>query len=353
MVRFIWILLAGLLLGVAAWWGVGSESYLLIRVGDWAVQFSVWALLLAILVFWFVLALARELISGFGFFGWRRARREARQRRRLRQNFLAFFEASWKDAAKGFLKIADGAEDPVPYLLLAATATARTGDMPRALQIIDNLETAYPACHQAAGLLRARIQADFQQIDAGLEQLDLLRAEGMNTPEIGLLEAQLAHLGGDMERMQKAIKGLQSQRPSRAEFVNLQRYYYLFQLARENMSEDELRKLLRSIPASSMADTALVRELIIRLKDISGDEAIDLLTGWIEKSWRPELITAFGDIEGSQVRKQLKRAERWHSGHLSVELLETLQKLAWRANDSDRAHDYAQQMRVLRRSRDD
>ena len=353
MVKFIWILLAGLLLGMAAWWGMGSESYVLIRLGDWAIQLSIWAVLFLVLLFWFVLALARVLLSGFGFFDWQRRQREKRHRRQLRQNFLAFFEADWKSSSKGFLKLADRAEDPLPFLLLAATATARQGDLAQAMQIIDNLETAVPASHKATALLRARIYADFQQLDSGLEQLDRLRSQGVNSAEVGLLEAQLAHLGGDMERMSKAIKGLRSQRLSRAELTNLQRYYYLFQLAREDIPVDELIKLLRSIPVTTLDDHSLVAQVILRLSDIPGDEAVDLLAGWIEKTWKPEFITAFGNIESSQVRKQLKRAERWHSGHLSVELLETLQKLSWKASDSDRAHDYAQQMRVLRRSRDD
>lgn len=353
MVRIIWILLAGLLLGIAAWWGVGNESYLLIRVGDWAIQLSIWAVLFGLLVLWFVLALLRVLLSGFGFFDWRRRHQEKRHRRQLRQSFLAYFEADWKSAGKSLLKIADRAEDPLPYLLLAAVATARQGDMPRAMQILDNMELAFPVGRKASGLLRARICADFQQIDTGLKEVERLQGEGVNSSELGLLEAQLAHLGGDMERMSKAIKRLQSQKLSRAELINLQRYYYLFQLARADMPVDELSRLLRSIPPAVLNDSAVTAQVVLRLRDIPGDEAVDLLIGWVEKTWRPELITAYGEIESSQVRKQLKRAERWHAGHLSVELLDTLHKLSWKANDSDRAHDYAQQLRVLRRGASD
>lgn len=353
MIRFIWILLAGLLLGMAAWWGVGNESYVLIRAGEWAIQLSVWAVLFGLLLLWFVLALLRVLLSGFGFFDWRRRHQEKRQRRQLRQSFLAYFEADWKSAGKGLLKIADRTEDPLPYLLLAAMASARQGDMPKAMQIIDNLESAFPAGQKAAGLLRARICADFQQVDAGLSEVEKLRSQGVNSAELNLLEAQLAHLGGDMERMSKAIKGLQSQKLSRAELVNLQRYYYLFQLSRVDLAPADLTKLMRSIPPLVLNDSAVTAQVILRLRDIPNDEAVDLLTGWVEKTWRPELITAYGEIESSQVRKQLKRAERWHAGHLSVELLDTLHKLSWKANDSDRAHDYAQQLRVLRRSRND
>lgn len=349
MVRFIWILLAGLLLGMAAWWSVGNESYVLIRLGDWAIQLSVWAVLFALLVLWFLLALARVLLSGFGFFDWQRRHREKRQRHQVRQSFLRFFEADWKGSSKGFLKIADRAEDPLPYLLLATVATARLGDMPKALQLIENLESAFPESHKASGLLKARIFADFQQVDTGLSEVEKLRNEGLNSTELNLLEAQLAHLSGDMSRMSQVVKKLQSQRLSRAELVNLQRYYYLFQLAREDVPTTELVKLLRSIPPAVLTDTAVTTQVILRLKDISGDEAVDLLTGWIEKTWRPELISVYGEIESSQVRKQLKRAERWHAAHLSVELLDTLHKLSWKANDSDRAHDYAQQLRVLRR----
>jgi HemY protein len=353
MIRIIWILLAGLLLGMAAWWGVGNESYVLIRVGDWAIQLSVWAVLFSLLVLWFVVALLRVLLSGFGFFDWRRRHQEKSHRRQLRKSFLAYFEADWKSAGKTLLKIADRTEDPLPYLLLAAVATARQGDMPKAMQIIDNLESAFPAGRKAAGLLRARICADYQQVDTGLKEVEKLRKEGVNSAELNLLEAQLAHLGGDMERMSQAIKSLQSQKLSRAELINLQRYYYLFQLARTDLASAELTRLLRSIPPMVLNDSAVIAQVVLRLRDVSGDEAVELLTGWIEKTWRPELIVAYGEIESSQVRKQLKRAERWHTGHLSVELLDTLHKLSWKANDSDRAHDYAQQLRVLRRSRND
>ncbi len=349
MVKLIWILLAGLLLGVGAWFGLGAESYVLVRLGDWAVQLSIWAALLLLGCLWILYVLLRLALSGFGLFDWLRQIRQRRIRKQVRAGFVAYFEGDWKNVAKGFVRSAEKAEDPMPLLMLAALASSRSGDAKRALSLLENLETAHPENFRAIALVRAQVHANAQQMAAGKEVLAGFRARGPASAEATLIEAQLAHLEGDMDGLQRCLQSLQSHRMSRVELAHLQRYFYLYQLSRQDISAEQLKPVLKSFAVSSLSDPGLVRLLVARLGDIPGDDAAEILAGLIEKSWHPQLVAAFGEIESSQPRKQLKRAERWHEKHLSVELLETLQKLAWRANDADRAHDYAQQMRVLRR----
>lgn len=348
MVKFIGILLAGLLLGALAWWGLGTDSYLLVRVGDWAFQVTLWTALAALVLLWVLLAALRFVGTGFGFFSWQRRRRQALERKHLSDAFRTWFEGDWKRAAKGFLKAAERRSDPAPFLLCAASAAGWAGDTERALRILGNLEQRFPDTAAACAVVRTRLLNDAGRTEEGLTELKRLRERGVRTPEVELLEAELASAGDDMERLGRALKSLGRQPGRRATMAHLERHYYLRLLGQEGMETKALQQLMEDMPATALADDEIVRRVVERLGDLPVDAAVATLGKLIERHWHPQLVRAFGDIETSQTRKQLKRAERWLDKHLSAELLETLQKLAWRLSDSDRAHHYAQQLRVLR-----
>ncbi len=237
--------------------------------------------------------------------------------------------------------------------MLAARAAAESGELEQSLKILSDLEKAFPDFTNACALERTRIYTDFQQTDKAMEQLQRLRSLNINPVELDILEAHLAASRGDMQSLEKVLKNLGQKKRQRTDLAYLERFFYQHELSREDISLEALRKLLRSPSDVVMADAEVVERIVRRMQDIPADAGVEILTGLIEKHWTPKLIGAFGDLESSQPRKQLKRAERWHQAHLSSELLETLQKLAWRAGDSGLAREYAQQLRVLRKVQDD
>ena len=335
-----WVLGLVLLAALAAlgWHLLADDpGYVLIRLRGWRAQTTVVAAIIILLLAWAVLSALWQLIRWpLGALS-RRHRRVSR--RRLGEGLIALIEGRHADAEHDLQRAARLPPLRGPALLASAEAAARRGELPRALESLDQAAQAAP---RAARVLRARL---LRRDNRPAEALALLAPEadaGRLTPGGWRQWALAALAGGEPDRARQALEPMQKSGAfGSAGYAALETQVLSAVLAAAT-SGAQLNTLWGQLPKAQRRSVPVVDAYARRAAHFGlGLAAMDEIESALRREWAPPLVLTYGRIGSVEPDARLHRAEAWLGAHPDdAALLLTVGRLCVQLQLWGKAHQY-------------
>lgn len=329
-------------LGSLAWWYVGTGSFVLIRLGDWTLQFQVLTGLALLFVFIWTINLIGYLVSETLGGRWAARSRARRSANRSRKGLLLLFSGKTKDAKDQFLKAANLKQEPVINGLLAAHSAIESEQYDRALNILNNLKTEHSTADSALMHTKAKVLVHLNRLDEAESLCKDIKAIKSKDARTDLLLLKIAEKRKDWPAFQSLLPKLRNADGISLRVKELERRSGLARLRKPSMSRPEYDEVVATIPAE-IKNTAEVVEIrthyLIRCG--ASKEAEKLLREFLHKEWRPDLLRDYVGIPAVDAEKQLTQLEKWRHRHGdSPELLAVLEELSDETGDWRAAQEY-------------
>lgn len=300
----------------AALWLRDHDGFVVIQVGQWSVQASLFVFLGALLVGWLALSLTFGVLRRLwrapkGMRRWALWRRHKRAREGLLNGLIEIAEGNYGTAEKTLLASSEAVEMPVFNHLLAALAAQRRGAWEARDEYLRRADEAEPRARTAVGLLQARLQVDAEQWEQALATLNWLRERiPANRSVLALLGRTLEVLG-DWDRLAALLPELRRRdalpetsmdalegrvvgaRLAQADSANLESVW-------DSLSRDQKRRpAIRAAYARALIDAGRTGEAHGKLK------------GWLRRGLDSQLLRVWGSLTGSVVNNALRQTEKW------------------------------------------
>ncbi len=311
-----------LLLGsvVAALWFERQGGFVMLRVGDWTVQSSLFVALAAIVLLWLAITTIWTGLLRIGRTpGKVRAhwedRREQRAEDELIDGLIELAEGRYTKAEKHLASKSAHANQPMLHYLLAALAAQRQAAWQRRDRLLAQADAAEPRARVAVGLLQAQLQVDAQQWEQALATLSWLRGKApQNHRVVGLLTRTYQALN-DAQGLADLLPELRrAQALPDDEIAVIERNAFqrrIEQLGR-TASSDALAQVWRELPRERRRDPSL-RAIYAR-----GLMAADCpataerqLRRWLKQRWEPLLVEVFGELVSDPPQRAYDQTRQW------------------------------------------
>lgn len=316
---------------------VKEPGYVLIAYGNYTIESSVWILLLGFgsffLALYILLRLVRSFLGSASLFGQWYGGLSARQAHKATlQAFIAMLEGNEARAKKLFIKAAPNTEQPLLNYWLAATLgkTLDTGSEGHSADqlVLAKFQELFPDADTLGSLLQAELLLRAQRHAEVLEQVKPYEAQGKKFPVVyRLLYQAQAGLGHWPEAVDLLPQLQQYHLLTAEDFLAAVRrsYWQLFdpdQARHRDTSGKLFRNAWDKRPAIVKDDAQLAARYARCMMALDDDEEVELLLRqWLEKhpldkssasqQQRADLIELYGLVEGTDVKRQLKQAEKW------------------------------------------
>ncbi|MGV6807515.1 MAG: heme biosynthesis HemY N-terminal domain-containing protein [bacterium] len=369
MSRTLLILLGVALIGAIVVWVMTNDSgYLLIAVGHYSLEMSLWAALLFLVILWLVVKVIRVVVQSVKTGGKNLASadwfdRAGASRRQMGRGLIQFLEGRWAPAKKNLESSADHSDMPVLNLLAAATAAFEMGERAEADRLLENAANQ-SGQDLAVDLVRARLmvrQKQFAQAIAVLEKL--LRKHPENQSVLSMLAEsyqgngdwqRLESLYPDMRRLKVSDKSEMTELQNQSAMALLKEYAARAAEEKGEKARDRFRDYWNELPASARKDSRVLKTYLHGLCTIGdGVKAESLLTKAINKDWDDELVRLYGIIESADSARQLVIAEGWLKDRPgNRELIIALARICQKNDLWGKARDYLERALSLGESAD-
>lgn len=337
-----------LALAIFAYWGTGSDAYVLLRVGDTAVQVTVWVAALMAALLLLAVHLIWALVNGTLLGGWRRAWLRRRLDKLSASALKSYTEQNWSKAYKQLVKLANSQDDPQPYVIMAAEAAVASGDIEQGRQTYTQALIQFPN-----NSFQVRLKLGYLELGVGnhiaaadiCQQLIVLNKRD---PDARLLQILIAEDSGDWQLMHELLISARNHKVLSARLPTIERRYL-----RTRLSQNPAAPQLLNLADLASAETSIPSELSVSLAQQlamkgSADRAEKFLRKKIEQNWDSVLVEAYSNIEGRSIKAQVKAAESWLVDQAADKpLLEALLRLSVRLDDQDRIERYEQKISAL------
>lgn len=349
----LFIVLIALIGGVVAWQMLETSGYVLIAVGNYTVEMSLWALLFLLLLVWFLLRTGgyffRLLVEpGRQLVRQRVTSRQSRFRARTAKGLLQFIEGRWDLARRNLKRAARHSDMPLINYLAAANAAHELGDRLDANRLLLKAEQTDPGGELAIGLVQARMHLHSEQYEEALAILQRLYAGEPDHPLV-LRLLQQAYSGlEDWASLEKLLPDFKRYRVfDERTLGQIEVDIYAALLAgmaapAQHSGSAILVKLWQDIPRHVRSKPLILDTYINSLYQL-GDYARveDLLQKTLKSRWDEKLVKLFGVVDGGDPRRQLLLAERWlRERPNDAVLMLTLGRLCLRNQLWGKARDY-------------
>lgn len=345
-----------LLGGLVAWQLQQGAGYILIAVGPWTIEMSLWVGILLLAIIWVALLLLKAIVVRL--FGpqrgvlpvWRRTR-QGRFRRHREKGLQALFEGRWSRAEKILAKTGRRNDAPLLDWLAASVAALNRGDRDQARRWLANAAVQQPD-GMGVRLQESRLLVAEGRHEEALPILEALHGrEPLHCEVLRLLTATHRILG-NWQALEKLLPELKRNSIFTDEqYLDLQLLIYgalLEQAAKAGPDtdlvprRDRVLMVWERIPAKLRRNAGLLATFVRQLHIVGeGQLAETQLRSALKRQWTEDLVGLFGVIEHRNLTDSLATAEHWLPGHEdSAALLLTLGRLCVRLELWGKARDY-------------
>ena len=366
-------LVLALLLGALLMWLMQAGSgYVLVSLGQTAVEMSFWSaailLLLLIVGLYCAIALAGWLARLGGLSNWLLQRRQSDRQQRSQVGLRAYALGLWDMAAEQLQSAPEVSSAYSIQLLLAARAQAQTDNIDGARAALERYKTVFPNAAADADLILADILIDGQKFAEAKALVAAIKSS--DAPDLARLSALIrAHIRCNQWAPAAALLPTlgAARGVCKASLATLELHLYRGQLsdfsvlseAATSSSQpprERLDELWKRIPRGLKKRHELVAPYAACLDSLgAGAEAKALLVKTLKTGWQPELVGLFGSIQQPTTDKHLACAENWlvahpKDTHLLIALGQICRRLRFFAKATDylqRAHGLSPNPRVL------
>lgn len=304
----------------AAIWFRNQDGFIILRVGELAIQTSLFVAVGAVLAGWLLLGIALGVLRRL----WRaprgvrrswRRRRELRARRRLMSGLLQLAEGRYREAERTLAPVATASDLPLFHYLLAAIAAQREGDWSLRDRYLAEADAADGRARLAVGLLQAQLQIEAEQWEEALATLSWLRERAPGNRRALALLARCLQALDDQPRLGELLPELRRQRAlPEPELTALERRQFetRMQAFGPNASAEDIARVWEALPRSRQREPAL-RAAYARalMRADCHATAEQLLRGWLRESWEEPLVAAYGELAVDPPERAFERIEGW------------------------------------------
>jgi len=362
------IALVTLVGGLLAWQMLESSGYVLIAVGNYTIDMSLWTLLLLAVILWAVVRVLKYLLRlmiepGQTFFRSRVSLRQQRYRKRTAAGLLQFIEGRWDQARSSLRRAAKYSDMPLVNYLAAANAAYEFGDKEDANRLLVKAEQVAPGGELAIGLVQAKMYLQDERYEEALAILQRLHQRSPDHPLV-LRLLERAHRGlKDWRSLEKLLPDFRRFRVyDKTTLLRVEVEVYSSLMAalaiqekrsigqnggRENT--EALIHLWQEMPKSIRADKSVLLSYISSLHQL-GESALaeSLLRKALKSNWDDALVRLYGIVAGDP-QKQLLIAEAWlRERPNDSELMLALGRLSQRNELWGKAKDYLESSLALK-----
>lgn len=347
--------------GLVAWQMLENSGYVLIAVGNYTIDMSLWTLLILLFAVWVVLRMVRSLLKisiepGQKFLRDRASHRQQRYRQRTEKGLLQFIEGHWSQARNSLKKGAKHSETPLLNYLAAANAAYELGDRAEAKQLLLKAEQSSSGSDLAVGLAQAKMYLNEERYE---EALAILKRLHQSSPEHLVVLRLLARAYRGLKDWRQLEKLLPDFRRfnvyDKASQLKIEAEVYAALMAdivvrgssnkdssQSQKNIDELMQLWHDMPRKLKSDQRVLLSYISSLHQLGGsNQAEVLLRKALKSNWDDELVRLYGVVIGADPQKQLLIAEGWlRSRPNDPELMLALGRLSQRNQLWGKAKDY-------------
>ena len=329
-------------LGAIGWWLIGPESFVLIRVGETAIQVQLLTAILALVVLMWILNglvfLLDQLLGGH----WLARLKSRKVAKRMRRGIILLLNGEPRKAKEQFLRAANHKQDESLYRMLAVRAAIEAGHYDRALNILNNLENIPSELEGPVRLARSRVMFLLNRLDEADDSCAEAKRLGMAEDQLGLLPLQIAEKRQNWQDYDRRSQKLRRYAELAPALQELDRRVYLGRLSDRKLSLDELQQIRRVLPPEVRHDALIVEATSAALVRLgNSDEAEKILRELLHGNWQPELLNDYVCIPGVDREKQINQLQKWRHRHGdSAELLAALEKISEESGDWQSAQEF-------------
>lgn len=333
----------------AALWLRQHDGFIVIQLGEWSLQASLFVFVAALFVAWLVISVILGVLRRIwhaprGVRHWLGIRRHDKARESLLNGLVEVAEGHYVAAERTLLHRADASEVPVFHHLLAAIAAQRRGSWDARDEYLKRADETEPRARVAVGLLQARLQVDAQQWEQALATLTWLRERIPSNASTLALLARTLEAVEDWERLADLLPELRRRQVfPEGELAALEARTVAARFRQVGHDDPETlegvwQRLAREQRREAPIQAAFARALI---RTGRPGEAQAKLRGWLKRQWEPELVRVWGELDGDTVSQAFAQAEKWlHQRPDDSALLLAAGRLAARGELWGRARSY-------------
>jgi HemY protein len=336
----------------------GNQSYLLLAVGPYVLETSVWTAILIVIVVAFLLRLLQKayrlLFVPGNWVAFHSERREKKFRSQTFQGVIDYLEGNWPRAVSNFKKPARQSDIPAVNYLGAAAASYQLGDFKAVKQLLDQAESE-GGDPFSANLLRVRLYLQERDFNKALNLVERLHRQSPSHPSVLRLLASARKGIRDWNGLESLLPDLKRHKvlsPAEMNELEVEIYWHILSefpgKERMNMSVADLQhtldRLWDRLPRHLQQNTRLMVKYLEKLQKVNRSErAESRLRRYLNKHWDDQLAALYAEIDGNASR-QLSAAELWlKTQPNNPVLLRTLARLCVRQQLWGKAKAYYQQ----------
>ncbi len=318
---------------------IGEKGYVLITMGNTAIEMTVISLVISVVLglvgLWIVLKLVFWLAGLFkGSHRWFGKLGERRRKRAFYRGLQALVEGQLEDAKKAFQQTTDGDFDGVNYL--AAAQVARALDEKDRVRALLSEAEDYPNAKVAATLVQARLDIEEGQPEQAFARLEKLDDKHGDHTQVVKLKAECLARQGHWQTLEDNLPGWKKHL-DKASFTRWSQ-----QIAKGKFAEiaskqgaNALKQHWQTLPRKLRHDTAYQAAYVQQLLEQGmHSDAQDCLLEWQKRGPEPAFLPLMKQLNLANAAPTMAALEKWiKQDSDNPALYSTLGHVAFHAGD--------------------
>ncbi|MBV1913801.1 MAG: hypothetical protein KUG72_00340 [Pseudomonadales bacterium] len=335
---------------------INDPGYILISVGSYQIETSIWLPVIGIVVALLLIWVLREILATLGdavspVTRWRSTARHNRKNRKFSQGQIELALGNWSNAKKILTASAKTAEAPLMLYLSAAQAAYQLDSFDEGNALLEQARKEMPDASVAIAIRQAELQLKHKQLAACRETLIQLQPRQPKNAHILELLTEFCIAAKDWDLLELnlptlAKHGLHSaERQKELEQLTYSRL--LDQTLQTHKDElvvalEKIKVIWKRKPKSLNQDVSLFLVYLNCLtKLVQPQLAEKACNDFLKKQWDDRIVLAYSKLASSDPARQFKHAQSWYKRHQeNAPFLLALGRLARRAEQWDKAAEY-------------
>ncbi|MBL4608919.1 MAG: hypothetical protein JKY01_13970, partial [Pseudomonadales bacterium] len=368
LVKLLIVVIVFALLGAVIGGLATQKSYVLLAVGNTALETSLWFAVAVVLTFIVVFGggawvLFKGLSTSKSFLEWRENRRRQSAAAQAKDGFLQLAQGSWSKAEELLQASFKNDADSLLGYLGAARAANEQGKNDERDAYLKRAKELNSDAALAIDTSRASMQLERGQFPQAIETLATIGGKNAQNPFVLLLK-QRAYLGSDdWQSLRQLMPSLHQFKVADEDSLNrLEKDCYIAlinEIGQKRKDKEEampfvndLLRLREEAPALLRRSASVLCAHARALVSLGeADRASGFLSAEMPAVWSDEALTLYGQIKSNEPAKQLVQAEDWLAGRENNEvLLLALGRLALSGGLPEKAKEYLEKSLSVRKS---
>ena len=328
-----------------------DSGYVIINFRGYIIEMNVWVLIALIVLFYVTVRVTIQLFRAPRKLGEAAGRyRAGRAGQRLTRGVIEVAEGNFAKGEKLLARAAGASDAPLLNYLQAARAAHLLGQNDRRDTWLKQAYENLPGAANAVLLTQAELQLDQEQYEAALATLRRIEENSPNHGHALTLLGRLYYRLEDWQNLGELLPKLQKHGRLDATTLSSWSLRVFQEEFNAAANRDDVTRLWKDLPKAQKKDPELLTAYFSNLiRCGAGADAEAQIAATLKRDWIPALVRLYGQVEGADSGKQLKRAEDWLAAHSEdADLLLSAAQLCLRNELWGKARSYLETVIAIR-----